>query len=170
MAALEKLTASKPAEDEEAVKLRKENRELKEKQEAFERKQKTERVELARKSVNDMLDAAVKDKRMTPAVREAYASQIGVDSDDKVVEIKLEAVKLMCGANKPASGKEQGMVKSEEDDKGETAEEQLITLTFKSMAESGEKDFNVAFARVAPAHRKLHKEYLNANGVKGERS
>lgn len=50
----------------------------------------------------------------------------------------------------------------------EDAGDQLNLLTRKSMAESGETNFQVAFMRVCAVHPKLHREYLDSNGVKSQ--
>jgi len=46
------------------------------------------------------------------------------------------------------------------------AEKILLQLTRENMAATGEKEFNVAFPRVAEANPELHRAYLNANGTK----
>ena len=46
------------------------------------------------------------------------------------------------------------------------AEGLLLRLTRENQAETGEKDFNAAFIRVAAANPLLHKSYLNGNGKK----
>ena len=45
------------------------------------------------------------------------------------------------------------------------AETILLQLTRENMAETGESDFVLAFARTAAANQQLHLAYLNANGV-----
>lgn len=52
------------------------------------------------------------------------------------------------------------------DEGSKDAEAILLQLTRENMAKTGEKDFTVAFNRVAAANSLLHIAYLNGNSVK----
>jgi len=118
-------------------------------------------VKLARKNVTDILDDAVKQKSLTPAAREVYEEQAGVADDERVVKIDLAKIKVLFSVSK--DDKQTGMHKSG-DDETDDPEAEMMALTRKNMADTGEKDFTVAFALVSTANPKLHLEYLNANG------
>ena len=122
-----------------------------------------ETIKASRKAVVEVLDEAVRQKTLTPAFREVYEKQIGLDDDDRVVTIKLDEVKSMFSVTK-VSG-QQGLEKDGDDDI-DNPEAELLVLTRKNMSESGEKDFHAAFSATAAANPKLHRAYLDANGVK----
>lgn len=137
---------------------------LKAQREAEEKRQK-ERVEAARKAVNETLDGLVREGAMTPATRETYSKQIGLDDDAKVVEITPESIKeLFMG--RADFGRPNGRAGNSNEPADENAEEKLILMTRQNMAETGESDFTAAFTRVAAANPKLHSEYLLSNGEK----
>ena len=169
-AALKPLSDANSTLEEENKALKAKAEKLEREQADFAKKEADKKVADARKAVNDVLDTAVKDKQMTPAVREIYSKQIGVDDDARVVTIDVDSVKLMCSATKGADTTQNGRDKGGNVDGDESAESQLITKTYENMASTGEKDFAASFARVAAANPKLHREYLDSNGVKGERS
>ena len=129
------------------------------KQADFEADQKKEKVTLSRKAVTDLLDNAVRDKSMTPAMREVYSTQIGVGDDNRVVEIDVEQVKLMCGA--PKGKDEEGRMKDK--NVSDDPSKALTTKTYAFMAEHGEKSFTRALEAVAKANPELHKLYLDSN-------
>ncbi len=122
-----------------------------------------DKIKLARKSVIDVLDAAVRAKTMTPAVRETYERQIGLDDDERVIEINVEDIKKMFSVED--TDNQQGLHKDKDDDK-ESAGDKLMALTRKNQSETGKTDFAASFSLVCAANPKLHTEYLNANGEK----
>ena len=122
-----------------------------------------ETIKASRKAVVEVLDEAVRQKTLTPAFREVYEKQIGLDDDDRVVGIKLDEVKTMFSVTKTDKS-QQGFEKDKDDT--DNPEEELMVLTRKNMSESGEVDFAVAFSATAAANPKLHRAYLDANGVK----
>jgi len=124
-------------------------------------------VKVARTAVTEVLDAAVRLKTLTPALRETYELQIGVNDDARVIKIKLDEVKAMFKV--PEDTKQTGFHKSADDDDDDVTdpEAKLEALTFKNMAENGKDDFRACFMRVAKANPKLHKAYLDSNGIKG---
>jgi hypothetical protein len=169
---VEKLIASavKPLEDankelrEDLKAVKADNEKLTKEKADFAAKRKEESVAAKRKEVTDILNEAVKDDRMTPAVRETYSKQIGLEDDEKVLDIDVGQVKIMCNATKGAGDdEEEGLHKKSGTVKD--PEQELTILTRKAMAESGESDFAAAFARVAPAYPELHKAYLDGNGI-----
>lgn len=171
--AIEPLEAANKKQGDEIASITKERDDFKAKAEKAERVEKERvekenklKVENSRKAVVEVLDEAVKDKRMTPALRETYSKQLGVEDDARVVKIDVEEVKLMCGAVKGKDGKRQGFTRDKEDedmDGDETASQKLFTLSKKHQAEHNEKSFEVSFTRVCEANPKLHKEYLDSN-------
>lgn len=133
--------------------------------EAETKRKKEEAVKLARKSVTAVLDAAVRAQTLTPAVREVYAKQIGLDDDERVVDINVEEVKKMFGVTKTDDGDhQQGLhgKAGDADKKFDDPEGELLVLTRKNRA-AGET-FQAAFMRTAEANPKLHKAYLDLNG------
>lgn len=127
-----------------------------------------EKVTLARKAVVAVLDAAVNKKALTPALRENYEKQIGVDDDERVVDIKLDDVRKMFSVTEKDENVQQGHEKKDDDKKDfdDDPGGQLMTLTRKHQADKGEDDFAVAFGRVCLANPELHVAYLNSNGEK----
>lgn len=147
--------------------LKQKNEKLEADQKDREKAEQQEKIAASRKAVTTILDEAVKEKRMTPAVRETYSKQIGVDDDKRVIEIDLDQVKLMCGATKGPDTKEQGHVADKDDDKYADVDnpgEKLMRMTRDYQADKGEDNFEVAFSRVANANPELHKAYLMSNG------
>jgi hypothetical protein len=132
--------------------------------EAAEKKQREDAIKLARKSVTDVLDEAVKSKALTPATREVYERQIGVSDDERVVKIDVEEIKKMFSV-KAESGKGAFSRSGEESEEG-NPEEELLALVNENMADTGESNFSAAFSRVCAANPKLHRAYLDDNGVK----
>ena len=58
---------------------------------------KADAVKFARKNVNDTLDKAVTDGRITPAKRTSFARILRVDDDAAVVSIKADDIKELIG-------------------------------------------------------------------------
>jgi len=118
-------------------------------------------IKMARESVIEVLDAAVKGQTMTPAQREVYEKQIGLDDDDRVVSINVEEIKTMFSV----SLKDEESGKTGDDEEiSDNPGEQMLSLTNKYQADHGEKNFKVAFSAICNANPKLHKAYLNSNG------
>lgn len=172
--ALEKAIASavekavKPLEDRlEAVSKERDTYErdlkkLTEEKAEFEARQKGQKVKEMRSQLTDLLDTAVREKHMTPAMREVYARQIGVDDDDRVLEIDVEQVKLMCKVEKQTSNEEGGAKGQGNELSGDPGQD-LTTLTYAWMAEHNSHDFARALTQVARENPKLHREYLDSN-------
>ncbi len=154
--------------------LKKENATLKEEKGKLEAKRKEDEAEqlkkevkMARDAVTEVLNAAVKSKSLAPAARETYERQIGLDDDNRVLDIKIDDVKALFNVKVP-DNKSEGRVKSgDEIDDIDDPGEALMSLVYQNMEKTGETDFNKAFSRVAPANPKLHRAYLDSNGVKG---
>lgn len=120
-------------------------------------------IKLARTAVTEVLDTAVRQKTLTPAVRDTYSKQIGVDDDDRVVLIKLDEVKAMFSVQQVEDG---STGKETDDDVSDDPEVELMTLTRKCQQETGESDFAKAYKLTCAANPKLHKAYLDSNGEK----
>lgn len=121
------------------------------------------KVKLARKGVTDVLDAAVRLKALTPANRTVYEKQIGVDNDERVLEIDVEQIKTMFSV-KTVEGKQVGLHK-DTDENDDDPEAQLMELTRKNQVSNG-KDFGESFRLTCSANPELHKAYLDTNGEK----
>lgn len=161
LAPLAKQVADKDAE----IATLKADRDKRDKEEAdFKRKEAEKKVTMARAEVTKVMDEAVKAKTMTPALRETYAKQIGLDDDDRVQNIVLDEVKLMCGAVKGTDDDPEGKVTKDKQEANPGDE--LLRLTRKAMAETGNDSFAATFSRVAAANPEIHKEYLDSNGEK----
>lgn len=126
----------------------------------FTRKQEEEKVENHRLAIIDVFNTAVKARKITPAFREVYSKQIGLDDDEKVLAINLEDVKKMCEFSRSVDDEETGLGGRHETH--ENAEAELLQLT-RENREPGET-FEAAFMRTAEAHPTLHREYLDMNG------
>jgi len=120
-----------------------------------------EKVKLARKAVTDVLDAAVRSKAMSPATRETYEKQIGLNDDERVLEIKVDDIKVMF---KVKDADTQSGLHGDNEAEGDDPEAELMALTRKSMANTPGTEFGVAFKLTCAANPKLHVAYLNANG------
>lgn len=121
------------------------------------------KIKLARDAVTEVLDSAVKQKNLTPAQREVFEKQIGFTNDERIVEINVEELKTMFSVKPPKDGQQ-----GEEDgvDEFDNPEAKLMELTNENMAKTGSDDFQANFMRTCRANPKLHKAYLDANGVK----
>ena len=165
-------SAVKPLEDANEE-LRKENKTLKDtleerdrREAEFARKKKEQEVRDHRDAVTKLLDDAVRARRIAPAFRETYSKQIGLSDDERVLEIDLDDVKQVCKFTRGTDNQEHGMQHDGNDSHDEeSAEEELLLLTRQSM--EADETFEAAFMRTAAAYPKLHKAYLDANGVKG---
>lgn len=164
VASVDELGTKIDEKDKEIDELKKENDSLKAKNQKFTEDKESEKVKTARDDVNQVLDAAVKQKTLTPAGREAFEKQFGVDDDEQVVKIDLDNVKAMFSVKKINDDKENALDKDKDDENLDNPEEELFSLVNKNMAETGEEKFEVAFMRVAKANPKLHKAYLDLNG------
>jgi len=130
-----------------------------------EKKAKEEKIKLARANVTAVLDAAVKGKTMTPAIREVYEKQIGLDDDERVVSINVEEIKTMFSVK--GDDDQTGLHKDDGDDiDDKDPGGQLLTLSRKYQADHGEDSLKVAFTRVSEANPELHRAYLDSNGEK----
>lgn len=129
------------------------------------KKAKEEKVKLARTAVTEVLDAAVKAKSLTPAMRETYENQIGVGDDERVVSIKVEDVKKMFSIKDTPKEGETGFHKESGEDFDGDPEAELMSLTQKNRTVNG-KSFSESFALTCAANPKLHKAYLDSNGEK----
>ena len=129
---------------------------------AFEAEQKRQRISEIRNAVTGLLDDAVRDKKMTPAMREVYSAQIGVDSDDRVLQIDVDQVKLMCSATTKDDA-ESGQTRTVDTETYTDPADELTQRTRKFMAEHNERNFRRALEAVARANPDLHKQYLDSN-------
>lgn len=164
--AIDAATSPLKTELERVTKDRDELKEKVDKQETeraeFEARQRKEKVVATRKHVTALLDRAVRDKTMTPAMREIYAEQIGVSDDDRVLDIDIDKVRKMCAIEKSGHSDDDDARRRTVDTSGDAAE-QLTTLTHAYMAEHNEANFARALTNVARQNPDLHKEYLDSN-------
>jgi hypothetical protein len=127
----------------------------------FEARQRKQRIVATRKEVTDLLNTAVREKHMTPAMREIYAEQIGVDDDDRVLEIDVSKVRKMCSIEATPKSDDEGKRRSKSTS-GDPGKD-LTNLTYQFMAEHNEANFTRALTHVARQNPDLHREYLDSN-------
>lgn len=128
-----------------------------------EKKANEKAIKMARDNVVAVLDAAVKGRTMTPAQRELYEKQIGLDDDVQVLKIDVEEIKTMFSVKDEQ--KQQGLDDKDDIDLSDPSES-LLAMTKQYQHKHGEDSFNVAFARVSEANPELHQAYLDSNGEK----
>ena len=154
-----------------------ENAQLKAEKAEFARKEKeradaekAEKVKLARSTVTNVLEEAVKQQILTPAQRDDYRKMFNVDDDEAVTKIDVEMFKRAIGGTKKFSvGQETAHSSGGEgmdDDPGMTVQERVDTEVQKVMSTENVKDYAVAMNRVFSRNRKLALEYRDANGTK----
>lgn len=105
----------------------------------FERKQAAQAVETSRKAVNDQLDAAVKDMRITPAQRVGFAKALRVDDDGAVVGITAETVEAMLPEKAADPDKGSAFGRQSAQDREIDTDDKLDQAARKIQAESGGK-------------------------------
>lgn len=137
-----------------------------EKEKEREREVMSEKVSSKRNEIKALLDGSVRDQHMTPAIREVYSKQIGLDDDDKVLDIDVAAVKLMCGSIKSVDDDDKAFHKGRNDILDGDPADVLIAMTKDYQAQHNERDFRAAFTRVIETNPQLHQEYLDSNGEK----
>lgn len=121
-------------------------------------------VEGARAKFTAILEGAVKSKAITPAQRESFTTVLGIDDDDKVLELKEDAVKALF-ATAPKTGEEEhGMQGDGTGDDEVSADQRLVKKTHEYMAKNGEDDFTKAMFAVMRADERLASEYIMSNG------
>jgi hypothetical protein len=157
------------------VKLAKENDDLKAKlkakedeDETREREAHTQKIAATRAEVKSILDKAVEDNNMTPAIRETYSDQIGLNDDDRVLDIDIKKVKVMCaatvGVDSDESGRNKGSSGSGDNYEGDEPSQELLRLTREYQHDHGEDNFQIAMSVVCSANPKLHRAYLDSEG------
>lgn len=145
--------------------LRKENTDLKDSAAKFERErierenaEKKARVETARKAVITKLDDAVKDKRITPAQREAFGRALGVDDDERVLSINDEDITSMVGEPKKRVLEGEHAANGNEDDGMQRADVRLSRRA-RMFAREHKVDFATALNEVLQDDPALAAEY-----------
>ena len=128
----------------------------------FEARQRKQKIVATRKEVNDLLNRAVREKHMTPAMREIYADPIGVMDDDRVLDIEIDKVRKMCSVEKAQHDESEDGRSGGRKPEGDPSEE-LTTKTFEYMAEHNEGNFTRALSSVIRMNPDLHRDYLNSN-------
>lgn len=95
-------TKKEPEESDDVKQLRADNAALKEKADAADK----DKANFARQGINAIFDEAVTAKKITPAQRELFSKQLGIDDDKRVVELKQEDVRTMVGVIAKEDGKD----------------------------------------------------------------
>ncbi len=122
-----------------------------------------------RKEIESVLETAVKEEKITPAMRERFTKILRLDDDQSVDSLEVKDVKELIGDKAEFSNKDQGM----QDDKSEvlpenlgdaTVDGKLVELTHRYMAEKNEKNFSVAYKNVMRLNPSLARAYVKANG------
>ena len=162
-------------DDDEVSKLRKEIRDLKDQvsdkdrtiarmtaeRTEFEANSKKTALASKRTEAKAVLENAVKAKAITPAARENFTKQYGLDDDAMLERLDLAVFKATFAAEVPnGDGRNSSSKKTSLETRPDIA---LNKLVKEYQAEHGEKDYRKAFDRVAEANPELHQEYLNMN-------
>ena len=120
-----------------------------------------------RDEVKAVFETAVKAEVITPAKRETFAKLLGVDDDEKVINIDIEDVKTLIGGDAAMfSKKDTSSANTDTDDddtSGLSPSEQLTQKTFEYMEKHGKEDFESASFAVMRANPKLSKENMLSN-------
>lgn len=128
--------------------------------------EKANKVKLAREAVTKVLDDAVKAQAITPAQREAKFKILGVNDDERVVTIDLDAVKADLPQGKKVkmntqegrgAGSEGG---SREDRVHEDAGQELDRLANEIVAENPKLSYSEATRLAMKRDPELAKEWL----------
>jgi len=129
-----------------------------------EKEAKAKAIKLARDNVVAVLDAAVRSKAMTPATRDVYEKQIGLNDDERVVSINVDEIKTMFSVKD--EDMQTGKVKKDDEIDLDDPAGSLLKLSKDYQLKHGEDSFSVAFVRVSEANPELHRAYLDCNGEK----
>lgn len=159
------------------AKLTQENAELKSKVEKFTKDEearvvaeKANKVKLAREAVTKVLDDAVKAQAITPAQREAKFKILGVNDDERVVLIDLDAVKAdLPKGKKVQMNRQEGKGQGEGGDGSgdgqrvyEDADQELDRLANEIVAENPKVSYGEATRLAMKRNPELAKEWLGA--------
>lgn len=145
-----------------------ENRQLKADKEKFEAERKDaeerarkDKIEFHRKEVKGVLDEAVRSEQILPAAREIFEKQIGIDSDDRVLEINLEDLKKMFSIKSPSKD---GGANGGGATKYDHPDQELFRLANEHLVKTGKSgmaEFQRSLGVVAQANPELHRAYLD---------
>ncbi len=83
------------------------------------------KIQLARKTVTDKLEQAVKDHQILPAQRDTFSRMLGVSDDERVVTIKMEDVDSMIKAMGGSSTERFTQETSYDDNTGDDPNQQM---------------------------------------------
>lgn len=148
--------------------LKDEARDNKSKIETFERDDKSRqkadeagKVKLARKTINDTFEKAVKDKVITPGQRDQFTKLLNVDDDKAVLNISTDDIDSLL---KESGGKMFTKASSKTDNKDERNEvdagSELTAKAYEIMNTNPNLDFSAAFTRAMRADPDLAKEHM----------
>lgn len=137
---------------------------------------KREAVKLARSKVMELVELAVKQKKLLPAQRESTIALFGINDDDRVVKLDPETLKTYFQLSDKVEddkgkGNKSGAAKFERIATEEGDEDRVEKDIFKEvdrrarleMARNpGKLDYRAATRAVFASDPELHREYLNA--------
>lgn len=123
-------------------------------------KERFNRINDNRTKVNALFDKAVTDMRITPAKRELFSKILGVDDDDKVLNITIKDVEQMC-EGEPMN---QSASFSKKDDDLPSGMDVGDFLSNEAMKFSAEKDmpYGKALEYVYRVHPDKARDHINA--------
>lgn len=130
------------------------------------------KVKMARQSVTEMLDSAVKGKKITPATKERIISTFGVNDDTRVVKIDVTEIRelfslteadktVLNGGESQAKGGGGGHEDGDPNRKHKDVFAEVEHRVNKIRAESPNLSYQQATHAVFRADKELHREYLN---------
>jgi len=150
-------------------KLERDNKRLLAEREEAATKSKKDKIEVQRKAAKDVIEEAIKAKKIQPAQRDYFTRLHKLDDDAAVEALNVEEFRKMFDLKAPRQGSEGldrhttgDVVDDEEVDSGA----QMLALTREHMLKHGLKpeQFADALDAVSLANPKLHRAYLLSNG------
>ena len=141
---------------------------------AVEDETKKTKVKMARKGVTDLLESAVKAKKITPAMRDRATKMFGVDDDTRVVGIDLDEVREFFSLDAEAKTIVNGDASSaagggggREDGDPNRVEKDVFKEVQRRINVARQANASLSYAQamnaVFSADKALHTEYLNAD-------
>jgi len=124
-------------------------------------------ISAKREAVSVILDGAVRQKTITPAQREVHEMTFGVKDDEKVVDIDLEALTVVCGYKAPKENEKSVTLSQDEDEtlNDQSLDKQVEQATFAVQAKQPDLSYSGAQIIALRADPKLAKAYADSNGV-----
>ncbi len=166
---IDALTLENSELEKKFTKATEERDEFKKKAEGAEEAETKTKVDAARTAVAEVFEAAVKAKTITPAQREVYEKNFGVDDDEQVVKIDVADIKVVLGIkeDKKKMDDTSKSFSKDVDDDDLAPDEKVAMFTRRYMSEHDVTKYTDAQQRVLEGDPKLAREYANMNGTLG---